>query len=109
MNDIRYSLSDFIKEYTGDYNEEKETYIGLEFENGPHWIRLSREPNDDNRFYVIEMKLKNLNQPVTLDNIEQNVLGVYESIYDMLESTVVNGLQIKTLLFDEKTRILSKD
>lgn len=109
MKNNNYTLNDFIREYKGDYCQEYETYIGMEFMYKNTWYRMSREVGDNDRFYLIKVSLIDEKKPGYSENLKYEILAIYDTIYELLESRAIDNKLFQDILFDEETEILSQD
>ena len=107
MNEYKYTLEDFLLEYGTKYSPDYETYIGLDFDYKNKSYRLCREADD--KFYLWKVSIINPKKPGYVDNLNFDTLGIYDTIDDLLNSTVIDDRPLKELLFCSDTEITGQD
>lgn len=117
------SLDDFIYEYSvgrefsWQNEEQRERFMGLEFEYGGVYYRLCREPFEEGYtpilpngkpglYNVTIMHCKKYGYP-SADEFES--IGWYDSMDSLLNDCFINDKSFREVIMDDETQILGKD
>ena len=96
------SLSDFVKEYSGIISDEYETYIGIDFNFKNKSYRMCLEPIGKYYLYEVSDTYKD-GMP------EFKVLGIFDSIEELLNSKTIQNICFKDIILSDETIITGKD
>ncbi len=100
-------LDDFINEYNGKYEIGDEFHIGIEFYYKDQLYRMCLEPGGDT--YYLYKVLLTMEEYLKTGKDIYKVLGTYDSIESLLESTAIDNKKFKEIIMDDDTIIDSKD
>ncbi len=100
--DIYDTLEEFINEYSSIENDVGENSRGMDFRYKNERYRICREFDDV--FYVYSVK------EMPNDNDEFDIIGICNSMDELLSSTFIKGIPFKEIVMDEvNTIIFGKD
>ena len=111
-------LDDFINEYDGKCEKGDEFHMGLDFRYRGDWYRMCHEPVD--KYYVftttkpddsriIEGWTHRKSDGWFFDMPDKYVIGIYDTMDELLEATCIAGLPFREVIMDDDTEMLGKD
>lgn len=117
------SLDDFIyeysvgKEFSWQNEENRERFMGIEFESMGIYYRMCREPYDKEHtpilsngkiglYHMMIMHCDQYGYPMA-DRFE--TIGWYDSLESLLENCMLAGRPFRDVIIDQNTEILGKD
>lgn len=106
-----YTKKEFLDEYDWEHRSLSpyETRIGLEFDyKGGHY-RISREPGDANKFYLIKVTFLDEENEIGSPDYQYEILGIYDDIYSILKPKEIDGKKLEDVLFSESVQITDQD
>lgn len=121
---VKYTdIQQFIREFTGEINDEYEVNWGMDFTfrgKEYHLCRYQME-SSEKRVQFSEMLARNLSKckyEVALcrpriysffSTSNMDIIGWYEDIYDMLENCIIDGMKLKDVLLSDEFIKTGKD
>lgn len=111
MNKNGYTKEEFLEEYDWEHTalSQYETCIGLEFDYKSNHYRISREVADANKFYLIKVTFLDKENEIDSPNYEYEILGVFDDIYSLLTSNIIDDTSLENVLFGDLTEITDQD
>lgn len=100
-------LDDFINEYNGKHEIGDEFHIGIEFYYKDQLYRMCLEPGGN--AYFLYKVLRSMEEHIKTGKDMYKILGVFDSIELLLETTVLDNKKFKEIIMEDDTIIDSKD
>lgn len=117
------NIEDFIREFTGENNEEYETNWGMDFEYNGESYHLSRYQMESNELrkkfekqlgyslndymYEVCINKKTKGNIFSFDGI--TIIGIYKDVYDLLENFKLDNKKFKEIIISDAICIKGKD
>ena len=115
-------LSKFIKRFSGPFDVKSESFIGVEFKFRANFYRITRVPTLDDegtlslrkKFNKKVGKYEVMKLPIKKypDHYEETLdifIGIYDTIDDLLENFLIEGVVFKEVVTSSETVFLGFD
>ena len=108
------SLEQFLSQYTGEWNPSEGHWLGLDFIYEGVEYRFHTGSMYENETILSDGRevmfgLYRKKDIISSDKRDYELLGEYEDMQDVLESTVIQGIAFKDVIVDDDTELVGQD